>query len=49
MEALVGKNQENTGFFKNVSKKYIKAIFRVPMDKVIYSKLKFFFKIDKSI
>ena len=49
VEVLVGKNQEKTGFFKNVSEKYIKAIFSVPMDKVIYSKLKQIFKVDKSI
>ena len=49
VEVLVGKNQEKTGFFKNVSEKYIKAIFSVPMDKVIYSKLKQIFKVDKCI
>ena len=49
VEVFLGKNQEKTGFFKNVSKKYIKAIFSVPMDKVIYSKLKQIFKVDKSI
>ena len=49
MEVLVGKNQEKTGFFKNVSEKYIKAIFSVLMDKEIYGKLKQFFKVNKSI
>ena len=48
-EVLVGKNQEKPGFFKKVSKKYIKAIFSVFMDKVIYDKFKLIFKIDKSI
>ena len=49
VEVLVGKNQEKTGFFENVSEKYIKTIFSVPMDKVIYRKLKLIFKVDKSI
>ena len=41
VKVLVGKNQEEkAGFYKNVSKKYIKAIFDVLMDKVIYDKLK---------
>ena len=30
--------KKKTGFFKNVSKKYVKAIFSVLMDKVIYDK-----------
>ena len=40
VDVLVGKNQEKNGFFKNVSKKYINAIFSVLMDKVIYDKFK---------
>ena len=49
MEVLVDKNQEKTGLFKNVSKKYIMAIFSVLMDQVIYRNLKLIFKVDKSI
>ena len=37
------------GFFKNVSKKYSKAIFSVLMDKTIYEQFKVIFKVDKSI
>ena len=36
-------------FFKNFSKKYMKEIFSVLMDKVIYDKFKQNFKVDKSI
>ena len=49
VEVLVGKHQEKTGVFKNVSKKYIKAIFSVLMDKVIYDKFTLIYKVDKSI
>ena len=39
VEVWVGK----TGFFKNVSKNYIMAIFSVLMNKVIFDKFKQFF------